>query len=550
MNKQTTTTLVLFCFLLSIIPLQSQVKLWVLFKNKNGTPYTIANANDFLSVKSINRRVMYNTPVDQTDLPVTPAYVSQVDNVNNVKVLYASKWLNGVVVSIPMADLNVAINAINNLPFVMTLATVNRYAVTYPKTTPDAGAGAEQQSLKTTNTASFNMGGSYWQNKQMNLECLHDAGYRGKGITIAVLDAGFANVNNSPMYDSLRARGGIIGTRDFVTGGNSVYEDSDHGAAVLSCMAAIKPGVIMGSAPAADYWLLRTEEGAFETLTEEYNWIRGAEFADSVGVDILTTSLGYTTFDNASQNHNYNTLNGRTAPMSIAATMAARKGMFVLNAAGNDGASGWQYICVPADADSICTVGAIDSAGSYASFSSVGPTADGRIKPDLVARGLGAWIASSDGSVCFPGNGTSFATPVLAGAVACYWQAHRGLNNIQLLKTLKNSASNKNSPNNFIGWGRPDMCSFIVGINEQNAAKSRAGFSVSPNPFNAYVNISVENTAGTLNIEVIDVLGKTVKAISTQMTTYVLNTSELKEGVYFVKVDTGSEILTKKIIRQ
>ncbi|MES2680348.1 MAG: S8 family peptidase [Bacteroidota bacterium] len=521
-----------------------------MFKNKNGTPYTIANANDFLSVKSINRRIMYNTPVDQTDLPVTPAYISQVDNVNGVKVLYASKWLNGVVVSVPNADLNVALNTINNFPFVMTLAPVNRYAVNYPKTSPDVGQAAGQQSLKTTNTASFNMGGSYWQNKQMNLDCLHDAGYRGKGITIAVLDAGFSNVNNSPMYDSLRARGGIIGTRDFVAGGNSVYEDGDHGAAVLSCMAAIKPGVIMGSAPAADYWLLRTEEGAAETLTEEYNWIRGAEFADSVGVDILTTSLGYTTFDNSAQNHNYNTLNGRTAPMSIAATMAARKGMFVLNAAGNEGASGWQYICVPADADSICTVGAIDTLSNYASFSSVGPTADGRIKPDLVARGLGAWIASSDGSVCFPGNGTSFATPVLAGAVACYWQAHRGLNNIQLLKTLKNSASNKNSPNNFIGWGKPDMCSFVVGMSEVNAAKSDAGLNVSPNPFNAFVNISLENAGDILSIEITDVLGKVIKTVNINTSTYVLNTSELKEGVYFVKVDTGSGILTKKIIRQ
>jgi len=550
MNKRITAALFIIYFAFSGITLKSQVKIWVMFKNKNGTPYTLANCNDFLSPKAINRRVIYNRQVDQSDLPVTPAYITQVDNVNGVQVLYASKWLNGVVVSIPSASLNVALNTINSFPFVNNLAPVNRYAVHVPKIQPADQSPAQQQAMRSSSTGSANMGGSYWQNKQLNLDCLHDAGIRGKGMTIAVLDVGFKQVNVSPLFDSLRNRGGIIGTRDFVSGGSSVYEDPDHGAAVLTCLAAIKPGVIMGSAPDADYWLLRTEDGASETISEEYNWIRGAEFADSVGADILTTSLGYNTFDNSAQNHSYLTLNGRTAPMSIAATMAARKGMFVLNAAGNEGASAWQYICVPADADSICTVGAIDSLGNYAGFSSVGPTADGRIKPDLVARGSGAWIGSSDGSVCFPGNGTSFATPILAGAVACYWQAHRGLNNIELLKVLKTSASNKSTPNNNIGWGRPDMCQFVVGIAEKSGGSLDNGLLVSPNPSNGIFNLSVSGLNGPVSIEVTDVLGKVIRSFTTTGSTAVINLSDCKEGIYFIKADTGSEVLIKKIIRQ
>jgi serine protease AprX len=457
MNKKTFPLILVLSFLVSL-SVRGQVKYWVKLKDKTGTPYTLSDYKSFLTEKSIARRTKYNIPYDNTDLPVSPVYISQISTVPNVTVLYASKWLNGVVVSIPNKTLAInALAAINSFSFVVDTTRVKRYHLNIPpveevdpKVEP-AGARAEGAL-----TGQFNYGGSLKQCEQLNLVCLHENGYRGQGMTIAVLDAGFVNADTGPVFDSLRNSGRILGTRHFVDGGTNVYVNSNHGTGVLSCMAANVPGNILGSAPLAGYWLLKTEEGPDETISEEYNWIRGAEFADSVGVDMLTTSLGYTDFDLPQQNHTYATLNGRTAPMSIAANIAARKGLFVLNAAGNEGASAWHYISVPGDADSICTVGAVDKNGTLGNFSSVGPTKDGRIKPDLVAVGVGTWI--SDGSlVTFPGNGTSFATPLLAGAVACFWQAHRSYNNIKILDTLRKLGTKAAQPDNFMGWGIPKL---------------------------------------------------------------------------------------------
>ncbi len=549
MNKKNRVSLLLISSLLSWIPSNAQLKYWVLFKNKNGTPYTTSNPAGFLSQKAIDRRAMYSIAVDATDLPVTPSYVTQIDNLTDVTVLYASKWLNGVVVSIPPASLNAAMNAINAFSFVASSGQVKRYAFNLPKVIPPPAT--ELQNLRSTNTLSYNMGGSFTQNKQVNVDCLHNSGYRGQGMTIAVMDIGFDKYDVNPVFDSVRNRGGFLGTRDFVSGGVSVTGKGSHGSYVLSCMAAVQPGVIMGSAPRADYWLIRTEEGAAETISEEYNWVRGAEFADSVGADILTTSLGYTTFDNASQNHNYNTLNGKTAPMSIAATIAARKGLFVLNAAGNEGNSSWMYVGVPADADSICSVGAVDGDGKYASFSSKGPTADGRIKPDLVARGLGAWVAETDGSSCFPANGTSFATPILAGAVACYWQKHRNVNNMLLLKTLRISASNFNSPNNTIGWGIPNVCSFVLGLNNKSADLAFDELMVYPNPFNSLISIYLNNSNEKIvSVSLNDMLGKTLQTFDANSNDFTLDLSNCDSGIYFLRIETDSKVLSKKIIKQ
>ncbi|MCC6372483.1 MAG: S8 family peptidase, partial [Bacteroidia bacterium] len=271
------------------------------------------------------------------------------------------------------------------------------------------------------------------------------------------------------------------------------------------------------------------------------NWIRGAEFADSVGVDMLTTSLGYTEFDIPSQNHNYGMLNGRTAPMSIAATMAARKGIFVLNAAGNDGDKPWHYVGVPADADSICTVGAVDTVGRYAPFSSVGPTADGRIKPDLVATGWGAWICDQS-TICYPGNGTSFATPILAGAVACFWQFKRELNNIQLLNEIKSRSSNAAAPNNKIGWGIPKLC----------RRNDDLDFKVAYNPNTSILSIALsESLFGFVKLKVYDMQGKLLisKDIDVNATKILLNTTIAAEGLYLVTLETSKGKLSKKFFR-
>lgn len=547
MNNKRVFSTFIFCLFLGLSKLNSQIKYFVKFTDKNGTPYSISTPTAFLTPSSVARRTNYLVPYDNTDLPVNPSYISQIAGVSNVTVLYPLKWFNGVVVAIPSNFTTTAVSAINAFTFVANTGLVNKYKLNKPEEVV-ANAATENQALRSSNSSSFSSGGSAWQNKQIRVDCLHGMGFRGQGMVIAVMDAGFSNVDVNPVFDSLRNRGGIKGTRDFVSGGTSVYEDAAHGAHVLSCMAAIKPNVIMGSAPMADYWLLRTEDVTSEKLIEEYNWVRAAEFADSVGADILTTSLGYTTFDNSTQNHSYATLNGKTAPMSIASTMAVRKGMFVLTAAGNEGGGGWNYISVAGDADSICTVGAIDSLSNVGSFSGVGPTSDGRIKPDLVARGVAAWVADVNG-FCVGANGTSFSTPILAGGVACCWQRNRFLTTMQLLKNLRNTASNAASPNNSRGWGTPDLCALMVGLDENKLTEQSV--HIYPNPFNASFVIASSGQSFQ-SVELIDLLGHVLKQVPINETDQVtnVNTFDLSDGIYFVRINTINGSITKKIIKQ
>ncbi|MGE0569189.1 MAG: S8 family serine peptidase, partial [Bacteroidia bacterium] len=413
MVKSNVWIVVLFSTILSINTEAQNKKFWVKFADKTGTPYSISTPTAYLSAKAIQRRSNQGISIDQTDLPCTPAYLSQLNSITDVKVMHASKWLNSALVVITnnnAAAITTATNAINSQSFVVSISPTNKFKISTGK----LNESNENMFQEKSNANPTYYGGGFWQARQLNADCIHGHGYRGQNMVISVMDAGFKNVNTLPAFDSLRTRNGILGTYDFVTGGTSVYEDDGHGTSVLSCIAAVVPGVLVGTAPMADFWLLRTEDVASETPSEEYNWIRAAEFADSAGTDIITTSLGYTTMDNSAFSHTQTALNGKTYHMSIAATMASRKGIFVLNSAGNDGGNPWQFIGVPADADSICTVGAIDSLGNVTGFSSKGPTADGRFNPDLVSRGGNAYVANSVGSYS-PGNGTSFSCPVMAG---------------------------------------------------------------------------------------------------------------------------------------
>ncbi|MGZ3884167.1 MAG: S8/S53 family peptidase [Bacteroidia bacterium] len=521
-------------------------KYWVMFNNKTGTPYSVSTPTAYLSPKAIARRTAQGIAINASDLPVTPSYVSQVDAVPTTTVLYRSKWLNGVVV---LTDAT-AITTINSFSFVASTYKTNRYKISPP--VEDEAMPAPASGNKMAQTASYNYGSAYWQQKMMDVECLHNMGYRGQGMTIAVIDGGFNMVNTSNLYDSLFMENRLLGTRDFVMGDTMVFEDDVHGARVLSTMAANKPGVMIGTAPKAKYWLLRSEDVSSETISEEYNWVRAAEFADSVGADVCTTSLIYNQFDISSQNHTYSDLTGRIAPMSIAANMAARKGMIMLNCAGNEGANAWYYICVPADADSIITVGSVDSLSVHSSFSSYGPTFDGRIKPDLSARGTNA-IVAGPGPTPMYGSGTSYATPMMAGATACLWQYKNFATNIQVITAMKNTATNTSSPNNSIGWGVPQLCSAAavlgsVGIKD---LKNDNGIKVFPNPFSDMLTIDLSGgSAFPVKVRVTDVQGKEVYSrvySQPQQSVTIKELSELGSGFYILTLTFPDHTISQKI---
>ena len=545
-------TIFIICFLFSLansIQSQTFTKYWVKFKDKNSSPYTIGNPSAYLTAKSIARRAAQGIVIDLTDIPVNQTYINQV-NATGAQVFQRSKWMNAAIVIISNPA---QLTAINSLTCVLNVSPVARFSKT--KADEEVKLDINNDVIqKTTNVTSYNYGPSFTQANQIGADCMHQEGFRGQNMVIAVIDAGFEQANVNPVFDSLRNEGRLLGTRDYVQGNTSVYEDYLHGANCLSLMAGNTPGQLIGTAPKASYWLLRSEDVFSEKIIEENNWVVAAEFADSVGADIATTSLGYTTFDISSQNHVYSDLNGRTSVASIASTMAARKGIFVLNAAGNEGGGSWTYIGIPADADSICTVGSVDASGVHSGFSSIGPTADGRIKPDLSSMGQGSYVCNP-GFNFSSGNGTSYATPILAGAVACLWQANPTKTNMQILQALKASASQALSPDNIYGWGIPNMCVAHNILNGTNVGLTEidnsTNFKLFPNPTKKQIGFTLNQKPQTIILT--DILGHVIDftLLEKQANEFVLILNNtMSSGVYFVSITTSKGKLNSKFIKE
>lgn len=528
---------------------------WIVLKDKKENAYSLKYPETFLSAKALQRREKQHISITLSDLPVSTTYIRQISK-TGVKILNCSKWFN--IISVTTDDAK-KIEAIKAFPFVKEVKLLDnsissaqvskfeRIEISQPVSTIE-------QSIQENRALDY--GPSYKQANQIGITCMHEKGYMGEGMTIAVLDAGFLNVNTLPAFDSLIMNNRLLGTRDFVTGDTMVFEDYIHGMMVLSCMAADIPGKIIGTAPKANYWLLRTEDAATESLQEEMNWAVGAEFADSVGADIINSSLGYNLFDDSTQNHTYADLDGNTTPITKAADIAASKGIFVTSSAGNEGSSAWQKITAPADADSILTVGAVDSLGVIGSFSSRGPSFDGRIKPNTVARGVRTVVMNTSGTTVMS-NGTSFSSPVTAGAVACLWQANNLKTNMELIDAIQKSASNYASPDSVIGYGIPDFCKanqILTGINTYKSSGN--ALTVYPNPFHSGFTLLYSSPREEMiTIELVDITGRVLKLqkqkvlAADQIKLNFAYDKELANGVYLICISTPESILFKKIIK-
>ena len=456
-----------------------QSKYFIGFTDKANSPYTISNPEQFLSIRSIERRTRQNLALTESDLPVNPSYLDTLANMG-ITIHFPLRWMNGVVATISTPD---QLTQIQNIPFVSGIKEI--YTPTKEhKSSKFTIEEPQSQPFSKPDKDAPNYGISATQVKMLNGHILHGNGFLGEGIEIAVLDAGFYNVDSHPVFDSLWMNKRILGTKDFVNPTSNIYNEHAHGMMVLSIMGGYANGQLVGTAPHARYWLIRTEDASSEQLVEEYNWAAGAEFADSAGADIINTSLGYTTFDVPSQNHTYSNLDGQTTVITQAANMAASKGMLVVVSAGNDGTSPWYYISAPADSPKVLTVGAVDGNRNKAAFSSFGPTADERVKPDLCAMGVGTIIATTDGLVG-SGNGTSFSAPLISGMMACLWQAKPNLTVNELMESVVSASSSFNSPNNEIGYGIPDFAlAMPVGTYSY-----KPNIRIIPNPFSSQVQI-------------------------------------------------------------
>ncbi|MDR0811375.1 MAG: S8 family peptidase [Paludibacter sp.] len=507
---------------------------YVQLADKHDTPYSLANPSEYLSQRAIERRAFFGVAIDSTDLPVTPAYVSAVKNAG-VSVAGKSRWTNGLTV-FTSGDSSVIQN-VRNLAFVTKVQYTGKRNILqtpapalFPKISKTVGAGN-----------SDNYGAAETQTKQIKADFLHNLGYRAEDVQIAVIDGGFLNADVNAAFDSLRLQNRLLGTHDFTCSSPNVYATEAHGANVLSILTGNLPNQFRGTAPQAEFWLLKSEYPLSEYRVETDFWVSAIEFADSAGVDMATTSLGYATkFTDAAMNFTYADMNGRVSRASIAATMAAQKGIIVCASAGNEGNKEWHYIGSPADAEGIITVGSVTATGAPSVFSSFGPTADGRIKPEVSALGSATYYINTAGST-FYGDGTSYSTPVFAGAMACLLQyAKENLSAFslnELFTAVFSSANSYSAPTAQSGYGIPDFQIAVSNVNNlitNNHNKTSEVNKFFYNSKNKTVWLK-KDIIGNENITLYSALGKII--FSKKITDEYVSLAEynLPSGVYIVQ---------------
>ena len=427
----------------------------VYLKNKGIAEKDVESPETFLSQETIERRNKRNVEITLSDVPI---HLSSIETIlsTGCRLVTQSKWMSTIVVE---CEDSLLVEQIKILPVVDSVQ-----CVWYGKDRLQTDVCQDDNTLLEPANAKLpnDYGYAEQQIEMLNGIRLHTMGRRGQGMRIAVIDAGFLNVDRIQAFSTFQ----LIGTRNFVFPGKSVFCGDDHGTKVLSCLAANLPGWMIGTAPEASYLLIKSEDIRTEFPIEEDYWAAALEYADSVGVDIITSSLGYYEFDDPANNYTLSDLDGRTAFVTQVAEMAAEKGMLLFCSAGNEGRKEWEKVTFPSDAPNVLTVGAVTSENERSNFSSTGFTADFRVKPDVVALGSGVTVIGSDGNVKYA-NGTSFATPIMAGLGVCLWQSLPWLTNKEIIELIRQTASQANQPDVEKGYGIPDIYkAYIRELNE------------------------------------------------------------------------------------
>ena len=519
----------------------SQQDAWVYFNAKpNATTY-FDSPLKMLSQRALDRRANQNIALDFIDIPIEQSYVKQVKLVSGITVLAQSKWLN----ALHIQGTQTAINALKDLSFVEKIDFAD-------KTLNVVGRKAKPTKVKSLNKTSktqinYTYGSSANQIQMLNGQLLHQQDYTGTGKVIAVLDAGFPGVNTAQPFQRLRENNQILGGYNYVLRDPDFYTGSSQGASVLSCMGGFKDSQLVGTAPDASYYLFITEDDTSEKPIEESLWVEAAESADSLGVDIINSSLGYFDFDNPNYNHTYNDMNGNTAFISRGAEIAFSRGMIVVVSAGNSGGTPDPHIGAPADAVSVITVGAVNASEVLTSISSLGPSYDGRIKPDVLAQGQSVVLSNELGAIV-TGSGTSFSSPIVAGMIACLWQAFPDKTNQEIRQLVIASADKFATPNNQYGYGIPDF-----GLAVTNALSkpefSTVDFRMYPNPTHDFVSIAFPDNFDSGTVAIYTIFGQKVleKTISNELPSVSLKA--LNNGIYFYKLESKSYSKTGKIIK-
>ena len=513
---------------------------FIKFKDKKFTKYSFEKPEEFLSLKALERRKKNNILIDSSDLPVCDEYINILQD-KGFKIKYPLKWFNGVVVS---EDKDTLLEQIKSLSFIENIIKIK--PCKSQKTTNKKFEEKDKYEI-------INIYGlSVHHFSTVNATWMRDSGLTGNNITICILDAGFNSVDNLPAFTNVINENRIIASRNFVDNGN-IYLSHNHGTMVFSIMAGYISNNLIGTATDAKYVLVKTEDSETEFIIEEYNWTAGAEFADSIGADIINSSLGYYTFDDSSQNHTYKDMNGTTTIVTQAANIAFSKGILVVASAGNEANDSWKYIIAPADGDKVLSVGAIDQNLKRAPFSSVGPSSDGDIKPNIVAMGYNNVVQTYNGGVQFS-SGTSLAAPVISGLAASLWQAFPEMKNSDIFKAIEKSSSQYNSPDSLIGYGIPDFLkAYKILENYRNVQNfNRMYISLYPNPVRDKLNIEIyDNKENSILIEIYELQGNLLFSRKYNCNNDINNLITIEEfrnfqsGIYILSIKNSENQLTK-----
>ncbi|MBD3583620.1 S8 family serine peptidase [Flavobacterium selenitireducens] len=526
----------------------SQQDAWIYFSDKQNAQFYFDNPLEMLSQRALDRRSAQNIALDIKDVPLTQSYVDQVDAASGITILSRSKWLNAVHVR----GFQQSINALANLSFVSSIdfandaldATSDRRS---QKPDRQKNAAAKSDIARQFDVqADFSYGNSANQIQMLNGQVLHQQDHTGAGKIIAIMDAGFPGVNTAAPFQRLFDNNLILGGYNFVDRDQNIYSRNDHGTLVLSTMGGYSEGQLVGTAPDAQYYLFITEAIEYENPLEESLWVEAAEMADSLGVDVINTSLGYPDFDNPAYNYSYEERDGTKAFISRGADIAFSRGMVVVVSGGNEGNGDDNHVSVPADALDVLSVGAVTASENYASFSSIGPTADGRVKPDVVAQGVAAVVSDETGEITFA-NGTSFSGPIIAGMVATFWSAVPELTNRQVVDFIRQSADLFNNPTPQKGYGVPDFSLALQ--NALSVEESRADtFVLWPNPVRDALYLE-RPQADTVALEVYDQLGQIVLKGEFGPQSRGVDCSKLTSGIYLYSLSGESGKQRGKFIK-
>jgi len=511
----------------------------VFFKDKAGTSYSTGTPKAFLSQRAIDRRIQQGIAVTEQDLPVNAGYVQSVA-ATGASVFFSTRWMNGVLVQCDVSLLTT----------MQALSFVDHVELVAPNARLANGRKKNNKAVKAQEAPAKTQA----QLQLIGLDDMQEAGYKGENMLVAIFDGGFPGVNTATPFHHIfqEHRIDLAASHDFVGNTDNVFQYDEHGTEVFSVIAANQDGVFTGGSYEANYQLYVTEDTDSEYRIEEYNWLFAAERADSAGVDIVNSSLGYYDFDDASMNYAKKALDGKTTVISRAAQWAADRGMVIVCSAGNEGATAWQIITAPADAKDVLAVASVTSGGARSGSSSIGPSADGRIKPDVAAMGVSTSIIRPDGTTSIA-TGTSLSAPLVTSLAAGVWERYPGLSNKEVIDVIRQSASQAKNPDNLLGYGIPN---FKAVVNYVEQLPQEDTFEVFPNPV-YHDTLTIRpfdpNQVATCQLELLSAQGSVVFQGETTFSwlnrAYTVNLAPVASGYYFLRVTWGDKRFTYKLIK-